>query len=74
MVASTKPDRIEWADFSKQVRRKFKTQHAMQKALDFSRSTSNRAWHGKSIGLVPFLRLCRYCGISPLLMLKLDDE
>ena len=37
----------------------------MKKQFGFSQSTVDAAWHGRPIGLVPFLRICREMRVPP---------
>lgn len=37
----------------------------LKNQFGFSQSTTDNAWHGRPIGLVPFLRICRAMKISP---------
>ncbi|MET0439169.1 MAG: helix-turn-helix domain-containing protein [Devosia sp.] len=38
----------------------------LKRQFGFSQSTVDSAWHGRPIGLAPFLRICRAMKISPL--------
>lgn len=41
----------------------------LRNQFGFAQSTTMAAWHGKPIGLLPFLRICKAMKISPMAFL-----
>lgn len=60
---------VDWTMFGEAVRRSWETQYAMNKRMRFGGSTRNAAWHGKPLGVVPFLRLCKAMRVEATLFL-----
>lgn len=66
--------RINWWLFKHRVRGQWEIRERLKKQLHLSGPTIHRAWHGESIGLVPFLRICEAMGANPLYFLKAEKE
>lgn len=57
---------IDWNRFAAVVRETWPSPKAMRDSLGLrSQSTVMAAWNAKSIGLVPYLRICRRAGMNP---------
>ena len=57
---------IDWKNFSSYLRWRWARPVDMRKDVSLSQSTLMAAWHGKSIGVVPYLALCKAAGLDPL--------
>lgn len=58
---------IDWASFSDCIMAtNWSRPIDLKRQFGFSQSTVDSAWHGRPIGLAPFLRICRAMKISPL--------
>lgn len=56
---------IDWAAFGDCIiSTRWRQPIEMQEELSLSHGTAHRAWHGKPIGLMPFLRICRAMHIA----------
>ena len=60
---------IDWEQLNTHVKEHWATQYEMNKQMSFAASTRNNVWHGRPVGLIPFLRLCKAVGTAPLIYL-----
>lgn len=52
--------KINWEQLRSNLRFAYTSRYKMQKAVPgLASSTANAAWNGKSVGLIPFLRLVK---------------
>lgn len=57
---------VDFGMLSRDVRNHWPTQYAFNQAMRFGGSTRNAAWHGKPLGVVAFLRICKAINQQPL--------
>lgn len=60
---------IDWDQFSIRVQVFFGRPYRLRERFHFAQSTTMAAWHGKSIGIIPFLRICKAMSVNPLVYL-----
>lgn len=57
---------IDWRAFSVDFQDRYERPVDAARDLGISQSTLMAAWHGKPIGLLPFLKACQAMGAHPL--------
>lgn len=58
--------RIDWRLFSVDLQARYDRPIDAKNDLGWSQSTSDNAWHGRAIGLLPFLQACQAMCEHPL--------
>lgn len=58
---------IDWGSFASDVKKKGRITKPIhiKEMFGFSQSTVMAVWQGKSIGLIPYLRVCKRLKMSP---------
>ena len=57
---------VDWRAFSVDAQARYERPVDMARDLGLSQSTVMAAWHGRPVGLLPFLNACQAMGAHPL--------